>query len=114
MREVIHPINSHLGHYPDVDDAERLPRVCERQATHVDLPWARAPDRTRVLHMMRAQAHEGHRMCVGVMDPLNPRIATPAEVRDRVLEAAASLPPDRWGTTDDCGFAPFSDDTSRS
>jgi len=29
-----------------------------------------------------------------------------------VLEAAEYIPLDRLGTTDDCGFAPFSDDTS--
>ena len=33
-------------------------------------------------------------------------------VRDRVLEAAKSIPIDQLGTTDDCGFAPFADDTS--
>ena len=31
-----------------------------------------------------------------------------------MLEAAEYIAPDRLGTTDDCGFAPFSDDTSRS
>jgi 5-methyltetrahydropteroyltriglutamate--homocysteine methyltransferase len=31
-----------------------------------------------------------------------------------VLEAAEYIPLDRLGTTDDCGFAPFGDDTSRS
>jgi 5-methyltetrahydropteroyltriglutamate--homocysteine methyltransferase len=29
-----------------------------------------------------------------------------------VLEAAQYLAPDRLGTCDDCGFAPFGDDTS--
>lgn len=29
-----------------------------------------------------------------------------------MLEAAKSIPLDRLGTTDDCGFAPFADDTS--
>lgn len=29
-----------------------------------------------------------------------------------LLEAAEFVPLDRLGTTDDCGFAPFSDDTS--
>jgi 5-methyltetrahydropteroyltriglutamate--homocysteine methyltransferase len=33
-------------------------------------------------------------------------------VRDRVLEAAEYIPLPRLGTTDDCGFSPFSDDTS--
>jgi 5-methyltetrahydropteroyltriglutamate--homocysteine methyltransferase len=44
--------------------------------------------------------------------PLQPRVETPEEVRDRVLEAAEFIPPARLGTTDDCGFAPFADDTS--
>jgi 5-methyltetrahydropteroyltriglutamate--homocysteine methyltransferase len=39
-------------------------------------------------------------------------IASPEEVRDRVLEAAEYLPIAQLGTTDDCGFSPFSDDTS--
>jgi 5-methyltetrahydropteroyltriglutamate--homocysteine methyltransferase len=41
-------------------------------------------------------------------------VESPEEVRDRVLEAAERLPWDRLGTTDDCGFAPFADDTSTS
>jgi len=41
-------------------------------------------------------------------------VETPEQVRDRVLEAAEYITPDQLGTTDDCGFAPFSDDTSRS
>ena len=32
----------------------------------------------------------------------------------RVLEAAEYIPLSQLGTTDDCGFAPFSDDTSTS
>jgi 5-methyltetrahydropteroyltriglutamate--homocysteine methyltransferase len=47
-----------------------------------------------------------------VVAPIDPRVETPEEVRDRVLEAARYLPVDRLGTTDDCGFSPFSDDTS--
>jgi 5-methyltetrahydropteroyltriglutamate--homocysteine methyltransferase len=35
-------------------------------------------------------------------------------VRDRVLEAAEYIPPGQLGTTDDCGFAPFFDNTSTS
>jgi 5-methyltetrahydropteroyltriglutamate--homocysteine methyltransferase len=33
-------------------------------------------------------------------------------VCDRILEAASFLPIEQLGTTDDCGFAPFADDTS--
>jgi methionine synthase II (cobalamin-independent) len=31
-----------------------------------------------------------------------------------VLEAAEFVPPSHLGTTDDCGFSPFGDDTSTS
>ena len=53
-----------------------------------------------------------HRKFVGVTDPINPNVETPEEVRNRVLEAAEFIPLAHLGTTDDCGFAPFSDDTS--
>jgi methionine synthase II (cobalamin-independent) len=39
---------------------------------------------------------------------------TPEEVRERVLEAAEFIPLSHLGTTDDCGFSPFGDDTSTS
>lgn len=41
-------------------------------------------------------------------------IETPSEVCNRVLEAAEYLPVSQLGTTDDCGFSPFADDTSTS
>jgi 5-methyltetrahydropteroyltriglutamate--homocysteine methyltransferase len=51
---------------------------------------------------------------VGVIDPINPKVETPEDVRDRVLEAAEYIPLRQLGTTDDCGFSPFGDDTSTS
>ena len=35
-------------------------------------------------------------------------------MRDRILEAAQYIPVAQLGTTDDCGFSPFCDDTSTS
>jgi len=104
----------HAAHSADVDYAELLPSLFELQATNFYLQLASEADRKRVLNMIRDHAKEGQRIFVGVIDPLNPRVETPEEVRDRVLEAAAYIPPERLGTTDDCGFAPFSDDTSRT
>ena len=49
-----------------------------------------------------------------MIDPIDPRVESPEEVRDRVLEAAEVLPVDRLGSCDDCGFSPFADDTSTS
>jgi 5-methyltetrahydropteroyltriglutamate--homocysteine methyltransferase len=49
-----------------------------------------------------------------VVDSINPKIETPETVRDRILEAAKFIPVSSLGTTDDCGFSPFADDTSTS
>ncbi len=99
-------------HSADVDYAELLPTLFELQATTFYIQCASEPDRGRVLRLMKEHSKPGQRLFVGVIDPIDPRVETPEEVRDRVLEAAEYLQPDRLGTTDDCGFAPFSDDTS--
>jgi 5-methyltetrahydropteroyltriglutamate--homocysteine methyltransferase len=54
------------------------------------------------------------RIFVGVVAPIESRIETPEEVRDRILEAAIYIPIEQLGTTDDCGFSPFADDLSTS
>ena len=49
------------------------------------------------------------------LDSLVPAGTPPLDqIRDRVLEAAKYIPLEQLGTCDDCGFAPFSDDTSTS
>jgi 5-methyltetrahydropteroyltriglutamate--homocysteine methyltransferase len=63
--------------------------------------------------MVREFAKQGQRIFVGVIDPVDPHVETPEAVKERVLEAAEYIALDRLGTTDDCGFAPFSDDMSR-
>ena len=47
---------------------------------------------------------------VGVTNPLNPRVEAVEEVRDQLVEAAKWIPKDQLGSTDDCGFSPFSID----
>jgi 5-methyltetrahydropteroyltriglutamate--homocysteine methyltransferase len=54
------------------------------------------------------------RVSVGVLDVVDPRVEPPAEIRDRVIEAAEFIRFGQLGSTDDCGFAPFSADPSRS
>src|SRR3989454_8379802 len=99
-------------HSADVDYAELLPTLFELKATNFYIQCASEPDRGRVLRLMKEHSKPGQRIFVGVIDPIDPRVETPDEVRDRVLEAAEYIPLDRLGTTDDCGFPPFSDDTS--
>lgn len=101
-------------HSADVDYAELLPDLFALDAGCFYLQLASEPDRERVLALIREHARPGQRIFIGVTDPIDPRVETPEEVRDRVLEAARHIPLDQLGTTDDCGFSPFGDDTSTS
>jgi 5-methyltetrahydropteroyltriglutamate--homocysteine methyltransferase len=101
-------------HSAEIDYAELLPSLFGMKATNFYIQLASERDRPRVLKMIREYAKDEQRIFVGVIDPVDPRIETPEEVRERVLEAAEYIPLERLGTTDDCGFAPFGDDMSRS
>ena len=101
-------------HSADADYAELLPSLFELNAANFYVALAGEPDRLRVLKVIRAHVKPNQRVFVGVVSPINPRIETPEEVRERVLEAAEFIPLAQLGTTDDCGFAPFSDDLSTS
>jgi len=101
-------------HSADIDYAALLPSLFRLPAGNFYLQLASEPDRKRALRAIREHSKDGQRIFVGVTDPIDARVETPQEVRDRVLEAAEYIAPDRLGTTDDCGFAPFCDDTSRS
>jgi 5-methyltetrahydropteroyltriglutamate--homocysteine methyltransferase len=69
---------------------------------------------TEPIGLIRAHRKADQRVFVGVVAPIDPRVETPQEVRDRVLEAAEYIPVGRLGTCDDCGFSPFCDDTTTS
>ena len=99
-------------HSADVDYGQLLPSLFELKVGNFYIQLASEKDRRRVLGIIKQHAKPDQRIFVGVIDPINPRIETPDEVRDRVLEAAAFIPLAQLGTTDDCGFAPFGDDTS--
>jgi 5-methyltetrahydropteroyltriglutamate--homocysteine methyltransferase len=101
-------------HSADVDYAELLPELFRLHAGNIYVELAGEPDRGRVLKMIAEHLGPEQRIFVGVIDPIDPRVESPEEVRDRVLEAAEYLPVSRLGTTDDCGFSPFADDTSTS
>jgi 5-methyltetrahydropteroyltriglutamate--homocysteine methyltransferase len=99
-------------HSADVDYAGLLPDLFQMNVGRFYLQMASEPDKKRVLAIVSQLLRPNHTVFVGVIDPINPKVETAAEVRDRVLEAASILPPAQLGTTDDCGFAPFADDTS--
>jgi 5-methyltetrahydropteroyltriglutamate--homocysteine methyltransferase len=101
-------------HSADVDYAELLPSLFELKAGNFYIALAGEADRVRVLKIIRQFMKPDQRVFVGVVSPIDPRVETPEEIRDRVLEAAQYIPADQLGTADDCGFSPFCDDTSTS
>jgi 5-methyltetrahydropteroyltriglutamate--homocysteine methyltransferase len=99
-------------HSADVDYVELLPALFRLEAGRFYLQLASEADRPRVLQAVADHSRGGQKIFVGVTDPIDPRVESAEQVRDRVLEAARFIPLDRLGTTDDCGFSPFGDDTS--
>jgi 5-methyltetrahydropteroyltriglutamate--homocysteine methyltransferase len=99
-------------HSADVGYEDLLPSLFRLNVRNFYVALAGEPDRVRVLEIIRDHLEPGQMVFVGVAAPINPRIETPEEIRDRVLEAARYIPVEQLGTTDDCGFSPFSDDLS--
>jgi 5-methyltetrahydropteroyltriglutamate--homocysteine methyltransferase len=101
-------------HSADIDYADLLPSLFQLNVTNFYVSLAGERDRIGALKLIREHLQPHHRVFVGVVAPIDPRIETPEQVRDRVLEAAKYIPVEQLGTTDDCGFSPFCDDTSTS
>ncbi|BCJ68251.1 cobalamin-independent methionine synthase II family protein [Polymorphospora rubra] len=101
-------------HSLDVDYAELLPHLFALHAGVFYVQLASEPDPDRVLAAIASHSRPDQRIFIGVTDPIDPVVETAELVRDRVLRAAEHIPPDRLGTCDDCGFAPFGDDVSTS
>ena len=102
----------HSTHSADVDYAELLPSLFALKSGNFYIALAGERDSERVLKIIARYRKPEQRVFVGVVAPIDPAIETPEVVRDRTLLAARYIPLDRFGTTDDCGFAPFCDDRS--
>jgi 5-methyltetrahydropteroyltriglutamate--homocysteine methyltransferase len=101
-------------HSADIDYSQLLPLLFELNATNFYLEYAGEKDKPAVLLAIKENMRPGQRVFLGVTDVLNPRIESPAEIRDLILQASEYIPLSQLGTTDDCGFSPFADDLSTS
>lgn len=101
-------------HSAEVDYAELLPSLFELKAGNFYIALAGEKEPSRVLRIIREFMKPDQRIFVGVVAPIDSHVETAQHVRDRVLAAAEFIPIDQLGTTDDCGFSPFCDDTSTS
>jgi 5-methyltetrahydropteroyltriglutamate--homocysteine methyltransferase len=99
-------------HSAEVDYADLLPSLFQLKVGNFFIALAGERDRKHVLKIIRKHLKPEHRVFVGVVAPIDPNVETPEEVCERVLQAAEYIPVAQLGTTDDCGFSPFSDDTS--
>ena len=101
-------------HSADVDYAELLPLLFEMKVKNFYLQYASEKEKRHVLQTVKRSMKPAQCVFLGMTNVLDPRIETPEEIRDLIVEAADYIPPAQLGTTDDCGFSPFADDTSTS
>ena len=106
-------------HSADVPYSDLLPSMFGINAGYFLIQLASERDRDRVYALIGQYLREDANgvpqfAYIGVINPLNPRVESPAEVRDALVRAANFIPRDRLGSTDDCGFSPFSIDEKPS
>jgi methionine synthase II (cobalamin-independent) len=69
------------AHSLDIDYADLLPELFRLHAGTFYLQLASEPDPERVLQIVRDHSRDDQRIFVGVIDPIDPRVETPEEVR---------------------------------
>ena len=89
-----------------------MPDVFQLHLNNFYLQLSSEKDRAKVLKCIEKHLKPKHRIFIGVTNPNSPEVETPEFIRDQILEASKFIPLEQLGTTDDCGFSPFADDTS--
>ncbi len=102
-------------HSKEVPYEKLLNHMFELNAGYFLIQCASEEDKEKVYKLvgdnLRADADGVKQVAfIGVINPLDPAVESPEEVRDRLVTAAKYIPPDQLGATDDCGFSPFSRD----
>ena len=101
-------------HSADISYADLLPLLLKLKAGNFYLEYAGEKNKKAVLASIKENLQPGQKIFLGVTDVLQPRIETPSEIAETILQAASVIPVAQLGTTDDCGFSPFADDVSTS
>ena len=102
-------------HSGEVDYHELLPSMFQMNAGYFLIQLASEKDKAKVYaeigKTIRQDAKGVKQVAfVGVVDPLNPKIETPEQICESLVEASKYIAKDQLGATDDCGFSPFSID----
>lgn len=101
-------------HSADVPYERLLPLLMTLDVGRFYLQMASEAHPAEALRVVAGHLKPDQRIYVGVIDVLDANIESAETVRDRVLAAAEFIPVTQLGTTDDCGFSPFSDDDGTS
>lgn len=102
-------------HSADVPYSALLPSLFQLNAGFFLMQNKSERDRESVYELVGEHSREdadgvAQVVHIGVINPQNPRVETPQEVCDELVAAAKHIPKERLGSTDDCGFSPFSID----
>ena len=100
------------AHSLDIDYAGLIPQLLTLDAGRFFMQMASEADPEKSLKLIgeRLQPHQS--VYVGVIDVCDEQVESVETVRSRVLTAAEHIPIAQLGTTDDCGYSPFSDDVA--
>ncbi|KAI9802342.1 MAG: hypothetical protein M1833_001848 [Piccolia ochrophora] len=102
-------------HSHEVDYSELLPFMFQMNAGYFLIQLASEKDKEKVYkeigNNIRKDANGVKQLAfVGVVNPLDPRVETPEEICEAIVNASNFIAKDQLGATDDCGFSPFSID----
>ncbi len=102
-------------HSADVPYSDLLPSMFRLNAGYFLMQLASEREKDPVYQLIgqhsRDDANGVAQMCyVGVTNPQNPRVESAQEIRAALVRAANFISKERLGSTDDCGFSPFSID----
>ena len=101
-------------HSGDVDYTSLIPQFMTLNCGRYFMQMASEADPAPALAAVAQHLSSDQQVFIGVIDVCDETVETPEIVRDRVLAAAEFIPIEQLGTTDDCGYSPFSDDIATS
>jgi 5-methyltetrahydropteroyltriglutamate--homocysteine methyltransferase len=101
-------------HSADIDYTALIPQFMTLDCGRFFMQMASEADPAPALAAVATHLQPHQQVFVGVIDVCNETVETPEVVRDRVMAAAEHIPIGQLGTTDDCGYSPFSDDVATS
>lgn len=97
-------------HSADVPYNNLLPEMFKINAGYFLIQLASERDKDTVFESIGQHSRDDQMCYIGVTVTQSPRPESPQEICDMIVRAADFIPKERLGTTDDCGFSPFSID----